>query len=265
MYGIITLTTDFGWSDYVAAMKGVILSINPEVKIIDINHDVRPQNVVDGAYIMHSTTPYFKEAVHVGVVDPGVGTERAGLAIECEKGVLVGPDNGLLLPAARVLGIKSIYKLTNRKYFQNEISNTFHGRDIFSPAAAHISKGIDLIDMGEEVDGYIDLSLEYHVESKDNIEGRIIHVDTFGNLITSITKEVMEKHHDFGDMLTIEIQGNRDVTEKRMAFLPSYGHTEKGSLLATISSSKFLELACNQCSAERILMVNTGDIIKVRI
>ena len=264
MYDIITLNTDFGWSEYVAALKGVILSINPDARIIDISHDIRPQNVVGGAYVLYCTAPHFSNAVHVGVVDPGVGTERAGLVIACEKGVLIGPDNGLLLPAARALGMRKVYKITSRRYFQKEISNTFHGRDIFAPVAALLSKGADLDDMGTEVYEYDDLSLEYHVESEGYIEGRVIHVDTFGNLITSMTKEVVEKHHDFGDTLSIEFEGKIDLIKKKLRFLPSYGHVQKEELLATISSCNFFEIACNQCSAHKVLKLVYGDIISVK-
>jgi S-adenosylmethionine hydrolase len=265
MNDLITLTTDFGLSEYVAALKGVILSINPGARIIDISHDIRPQNMVGGAYVLYCTVPYFPDVVHVGVVDPGVGTERAGLVISCEKGVLVGPDNGLLLPAARALGLKKVYNITNGQYFQKEISNTFHGRDIFAPVAAHISMGVELDDIGEEVDEYVDLSLKYHVESEGIVKGKIIHVDTFGNLITSITKETINKHHDFGDTLSIEYQGKIEKIKKTLPFLPSYGHAEKGELLATISSSGFFEIACNQCSAAKVLNFDSGDIIRLKI
>lgn len=263
MYDIITLTTDFGRSEYVAAMKGVILSINPDARIIDISHDIRAQNVVGGAYVLYSTAPHFTGAVHVCVVDPGVGTERAGLVIVCEKGVLVGPDNGLLLPAARALGLKKVYSITNKKYFLKEISNTFHGRDIFTPVAAHISKGVKPEDMGEEMDEYVDISLKYHVESQGYLEGKIIHVDTFGNLITSITKEVIKKDFDFGDAMDIEFESKNGNINKKLPFLPSYGHAEKGDLMTTISSSGFFEIACNQCSAHNILKFDYGDVIRV--
>lgn len=265
MYNIITLTTDFGWSEYVAALKGVILSINPDVRIIDISHGIEPQNVVGGAYVLYITAPHFPHAVHVGVVDPGVGTERAGLVIACEKGVLIGPDNGLLLPCARTLGLRQIYKITSRRYFQKEISNTFHGRDVFAPVAALLSKGADLDDIGVEVDEYVDISLKYHVESEGYIEGRVIHVDRFGNLVTSITKEAVQKHHDFGDTLSIEYDGKIDVIKKKLHLLPSYGHAPKGDLLATISSSDFFEIGCNQCSAHKVLNLDCGDKIRVKI
>ncbi len=264
MCDIITLTTDFGQSEYVAALKGVILSINPDARIIDISHDIGAQNVMGGAYVLYSTAPHFSRAVHVGIVDPGVGTGRVGLVIACEKGFLVGPDNGLLLPAARVMGLKNVFSITNRKYFSKDVSNTFHGRDVFAPVAAHISKGAEPEDMGEEVDEYVDLSLEYHVESEGYIEGKIIHVDTFGNLIISITKEIIQKDYGFGDILDIEIESKNGKIEKKLPFLSSYGRSEKGEVLATISSSGFFEIACNQCSAQNVLKLDCGDIIRVK-
>ena len=118
--------------------------------------------------------------------------------------------------------------------------------------------------MGEEVEDYVDLSLEYHAESKAYIEGRVIHVDSFGNLITSITKEVVEKHHGFGDILDIEFESKNGKIKKKMSFLSSYGHAKKGDVLATISSSDFFEIACNQCSAHKVLKLEYGDIIRVK-
>ena len=263
MYNVITLTTDFGYSEYVATMKGVILSINPDVKIIDITHNISAQNIISGAYVLYSTVPYFVDAIHVGVVDPGVGTERAGLVIECEKGVLVGPDNGFLLPASRILGIRNVFKITNKEYMLKKISSTFHGRDIFAPIAAHISKGAALDEIGEVVDEYVDLSLKFHEEKDNYIEGRIIHMDSFGNLITSIPQEVIKNYHEFGGILEIEMESASGTIEKKLPLLPSYGHSEKGDLLATISSSSFFEISCNQCRANEVLKLDCGDTVRI--
>lgn len=154
MNNLITLTTDFGLGEYTAAMKGVILGINSQGKIIDINHKITAQNIKEAAYVMYSAVPYFPWAVHVGVVDPGVGTDRKGIVIQCENGLLVGPDNGLLIPCARKLGIRKIYEISNKKYMNDVISNTFHGRDIFAPAAAYLSIGISAEEMGEEISDF---------------------------------------------------------------------------------------------------------------
>lgn len=265
MQNVITLTTDFGWSEYVATMKGVILTINPDTRIIDINHNIKPQDVLAGAYVLYSTAPYFLKAIHVGVIDPGVGTEREGIIIECENGFLIGPDNGLLLPCARRLGLDQIYKITNESYFLDDVSETFHGRDIFAPVAAHISRGVDIKDMGEVIEEYIDLKLDYYRVNDKIIEGKINFVDNFGNLITSIPKEIVGKHIDFGKMIDIEIMGETKKIKKQIPFLRSYAFGKKGDLLATISSSGFFEISCNQGSAQRILNVDTGSLIKIRV
>ncbi|UCF07915.1 MAG: SAM-dependent chlorinase/fluorinase [Thermoplasmata archaeon] len=265
MHRVVTLTTDFGTTEYVAAMKGVVLSINPQVTIVDISHDVRPQNILQGAYVLRATVSYFDNAIHVGVVDPGVGTERAGLIIRCEKGVLVGPDNGLLLPAARKLGLASVFRITNAKYLLDTISDTFHGRDIFAPAAAHLSRGVSPEEMGGSVDKYVDLKLEHYVEKDGRLEGRILHVDRFGNLISSIEKKVISEHLDFGSHVTIEMKGESEVKAKKIRFLSTYGAADVGELIATVSSSGFFEIACNRGSAGQMLNADLGDIIEVKI
>ncbi len=264
MRKVITLTTDFGWGEYVAAMKGVILSITLDARIIDITHTIKPQNVAEGAYILYSTAPYFTDTIHVGVVDPGVGTERAGLIIECDNGFLVGPDNGLLMPCARRLKLKKAYKITNQSYFLDPVSDTFHGRDIFAPVAAHLSKGVDSKEIGTPIDDYVDLRLEYHVEEDNTLKGSIIFVDSFGNLITSLTKAIIEKHLSFGDTVAIEIQSKAETIKKEMRFLRSYAFGEKRELLATISSSGFLEISCNIGSAQEILGADSGSAVKLR-
>jgi S-adenosylmethionine hydrolase len=249
MNNLITLTTDFGLGEYTAAMKGVILKINPDAKIIDIMHMIRAQNIKEGAYVLYSTSPYFPKAIHVGVVDPGVGTERKAIIIECERGTLVGPDNGLLVPCARRLGIKSVYEITNKDYLNEPISDTFHGRDIFAPVAGHISKGVPVTEMGVSISDFVDLKLEEFEEGDGFIKGKFLFLDRFGNLIFSIPRYILLKHLNFGDEIEITIQNQIERLTKRIRFLPSYAHGEPKALLATISSSDFLEIACNSESA----------------
>jgi S-adenosylmethionine hydrolase len=263
MSKVITLTTDFGDGPYVAAMKGVILFIAPEINIIDICHTIRPQEINEGAYVLYSTAPYFKNAVHVGVVDPGVGTERAGLIIQCENGFLVGPDNGLLIPCARKLGLKKVYKISNSDYFLDEVSYTFHGRDIFAPVAAHLSKGVGTEEIGELKEDFVDLNFEYYVEKENRLEGKVIFIDNFGNLISSIQKEIIKKHLDFGDQLEIEVEGAKGSMKKKVRFLKSYSYGEKGEVLATISSSGFFEISCNCGSAYEVLGAEVDSPIKI--
>lgn len=264
MSEVITLTTDFGWGEYVAQMKGVILSINPKAAIIDITHNIKPQNILEGAYILYSVTPYYPNGIHVGVVDPGVGTERAGLIVECKNGFFVGPDNGLLIPGARNLGLKKIYKITKRDYFSDPVSNTFHARDIFAPVASHLSKGVLGKEIGELVDEYVDLTLEYYVENENTLEGKIIFIDSFGNLISSLPKKVIENHLDFGDQVKIELEGGQGRIRRSLRFLRSYGFGEKEELLSTMSSSGFFEISVNQGNAKELLHVEVGIPIKLR-
>ncbi len=264
MQKIVTLTTDFGWSEYVAAMKGVILSINPDARIIDITHTVKPQNVLEGAYVLYSVVPYYSNAVHVGVVDPGVGTERAGLLIQCEEGFLIGPDNGLLIPCARRIGLKKVFKITNQTYFSDTVSDTFHGRDIFAPIAGHVSKGVEADEIGEVIDEFVDLELEYHVEHDNIMEGKIIFADSFGNLITSLPKAIIEKHLEFGDSVELELGSEVERIKKKVRFLRSYAFGEKGELIATISSSDFFEISQNQGNAQKFFNVDVGSVVSLR-
>lgn len=262
MNDLITLTTDFGLGEYAAAMKGVILNINPQAKIVDITHLVRRQNLVEGAYVLYSSIPYFPHAIHVGVIDPGVGTNREGLLIECERGFLVGPDNGLLLPCARKLGLMNVLRLTNPRYFLETISNTFHGRDVFAPVAAHLTNGVKPNEMGEEFREYQDLKLEYHEEINGNLKGKILYIDRFGNLIFSIPKEIVNKYMAFGDEIEIEFVGRDNSVTKKVPFVKTYGNEEPGRLIATISSSGFLEISCNLGSAlENIKVTPISEIL----
>jgi S-adenosylmethionine hydrolase len=263
MKNLITLSTDFGLGEYVAAMKGVIMQINPKARIVDITHLIRRQNLIEGAYVLFSTASYFPNAVHVGVVDPGVGTSRWGLLIECERGILVGPDNGLLLPCARKLGLKKVFKLSNSRYFLKPVSNTFHGRDIFAPVAAHLTKGIKSNEIGEEWNEYQNLKLEYHEKQNGKLKGKILFIDRFGNLITSIPKEIIDKYLTFGDEVKIEFAGITNSVIKKVRFVKTYGKEEPGNLLATISSSGFLEISSNMGSALELIKV--APIVEILI
>ncbi|MFX1466812.1 MAG: S-adenosyl-l-methionine hydroxide adenosyltransferase family protein, partial [Promethearchaeota archaeon] len=157
---VIALMSDFGTKDaYVASMKGIILEICSDAIIVDITHDTARQDVKDGAFILATAAPYFPDGtVFVCVVDPGVGTERRGVIVEGKKHFYVGPDNGLLMLSAQREDIQHVYEITNRKYIRNEISSTFHGRDIFAPIGAHLLKGTPPEEIGQEIFDYIVLS-----------------------------------------------------------------------------------------------------------
>lgn len=235
---IITLTTDIGW-EYAAEMKGKILSINPDAKIIDISHEIMPQNVRQGAFVLYSIAPYFKKAIHVGVVDPGVGTSRKAIIIECKGNVyFVGPDNGLFIPAAKRLGIKGIYKLKIHK----NASSVFHGRDVFAPAAAKLSAGKKAKEIGKKIDSYVDLDFGEASIEEGKITGKILFIDRFGNIITNIEGKNIQQ-----ESFHVKI----GLVEQKVRLYPSYGYAGKGEILATIGSSGFLEIARREGDASK--------------
>jgi S-adenosylmethionine hydrolase len=262
---IITLTTDFGLTDgYPAAMKGVILKINPKVKIIDISHTILPQNIEHGAFILSSVVDYYpRTTIHVGVVDPGVGTNRECLIFKCDGGLLLGPDNGLMVPAAEKLKIQSAHKLVNFEFCLDNISSTFHGRDIFAPVAAQISKGTPVDVLGEEIDEYVKLNLYDVTERSDRLVGRVLNIDNFGNIITNFPREVIEKRFNINEAILVT-SGSIDHQEKKILFKDTYEDVPKGELLAIISSSDFLEIAGNQCFANEIFNFNISDEIIIK-
>jgi S-adenosylmethionine hydrolase len=265
---IITLTTDFGAnSGYPAAMKGEILKINPDVNIIDISHSIKPQNITHGAYVLYSIIDNFSTAIHVGVVDPGVGGSREALIFNCEGGILIGPDNGLLVPAAKQLKIGSVIKITNDEYFLKNVTPTFHGRDIFAPVAAHISKGIPIEEMGENIENYLELDIFELKESDELITGRVLNIDSFGNIITNIPKKMLYEHFELGTELKLTFEsesGHFDDEPLKIPLKKTYDDSSPGELIALISSSGFLELAINQGNAYEKLKIQISDEISLQ-
>ncbi len=254
---VITLLTDFGLKDpYVAQMKGVILSIAKDVKIIDISHEVHPQNIEQGAFLLYTSIPYFpKGSIHVAVVDPGVGTSRRGIIIDCKDYTLVGPDNGLLVPAARRCENFKVYEIVGKKYTLDKITYTFHGRDVFAPIAAYIANGISLADIGREIEDYVDFNLEFGKVCEDKINGKIFHIDRFGNLITNIEEGLIKRYIEYGERIDLIIKGRK----YRVKFLKSYGYSKEGEILLTIGGIGFLEISVNKGSASRELGASIGD------
>lgn len=260
---IVTLLSDFG-DIYPASMKGVILSINPEACIVDISHSVPSYDAVAGAFILKGCAKYFPSGtVHIAVVDPGVGTKRRPLAIRTESSTheihfFIGPDNGLLIPAARSIGEFEVYEITNRDLFRsdNDISNTFHGRDIFAPVGAHITKGIDIRSVGNRIQDFKDMDFgESKIEkTEDLIRGKTIFIDPFGNIITNIPAEIVD--FKAGDILKIG--------KKQIKFMKSYGFCKIEEPLALIGSHGYLEIAINQGNAAHFFHKKPGDRITIR-
>lgn len=257
MADIVTLTTDFGPGEYVGAMKGVILSVAPDATVVDIDHYIRPHDVRHGAYILYGAVPHFPFAAHVGVVDPGVGTSRRGIVAVCEGAFLVGPDNGLLIPAARRLGLKEVRHITNRDLGMKNLHDTFHGRDLFAPVAARLLTGTKVKDVGPAIKDFTDLDFGTPKKSDGGFEGTVITHDRFGNLVTNIPRATAEKTWKFGARLSVTVHGY-DVTVK---LLRTYGEADPGEYLATFSSSGFFEIARREANAAESLGVAPGATI----
>jgi len=242
MMGIITLLSDFG-SFYPAQMKGVILSRAPNVTLVDISHDIGPQDIRGGAFVLLSTAGHFPAGtIHLAVVDPGVGTDRLGIAIESGGHFLVGPDNGLLLPAARSLGDPKAFQIS---YSQEAVSATFHGRDVFSPAAAALAKGLKPSDLGPAISP-VDLDFGEPREIDGAIHAEIIFVDRFGNLITNMRS-----------------LPDRDVSlkDRPLARVMTYAQVRGIDPLITIGSHGFAEIAVNLGNASLAFGLKAGDRI----
>lgn len=258
---IITLLSDFGLVDsYVAEMKAVILSINPSATLIDISHNIKPYNIRMGAYILARIVEYFPEkTIHLAVVDPGVGGPRKPIIVETLKALFVGPDNGLLMLAAEKLGVNHVYQIENKQYMLKEISKTFHGRDIFAPAAAYLSLGVPPKNFGKEVFDYVKPSYIKPKIFKNKIVGEIIHLDNFGNIITNITqKHLKTKNITYGKSFQIILGENKPL---KVRFLESYFQALNGEIFALVGSGNFVEISENLGNAAKTLNVKTGTKI----
>ncbi len=254
MAHIYTLTTDFGPGEYVAAMKGVLLSIDPEAAIVDLDNNIRPQDIRHGAYVLRTAAPHFPFAVHIGVVDPGVGTERRAVVVVCEGALLVGPDNGLLIPLARHLGLKEVRQITNRGLLANKVSSTFHGRDVFAPVAAHLMTGTKVKDVGPVIKDFADLDFGTPKSTAGGLEGVVLTTDRFGNVITNIPREVAERRWKVGSRAHVTLGGYEAV----LPVVSTYGEVLPGDFLVTFSSGGFVEIARRDGNAAFTLHISPG-------
>jgi len=275
MSSVITITTDFGSNDaYVACVKGVILTINPEATIVDICHSVEPQNIYQAAFILSTAYPYYpKDTIHVVIVDPGVGSQRKIVVLRTTSAFFIAPDNGVLSyvldelypeqfittrPGSLSLGQKQVQGdsraivVTNPDYWRHPVSTTFHGRDIFAPVAAHLSLGVPLENFGDIVNHLASFRISRpYRDSAGNLIGCVLHVDKFGNLITNI------KVGDFsGESVKVRI-GSHLIHGLSRFYAGSEG------LTAIIGSSGYLEVSLANGNASVFLGVKTGDEVKL--
>ena len=266
---IITLTTDFGTADpYAGVMKGVILGINSGATIVDITHEIQPQSILEGAFVIGTSHRFFPTGtVHVVVVDPGVGTSRDALLLATPSAFFLAPDNGVL---SRVMGEgfpdepdvsegrvavpadHKAYRLTNPEFWLHPVSSTFHGRDVFAPGAGHLSLGVPVNQLGEEVQSLAWLPSPRPVWDGGSIKGRVVHVDRFGNLVTDIPASQLPR----SVQVTIEVGGLQI-----QGLSPSY--SEGDTILAIIGSVDTLEVSVKNGNAAGQLGAKVGDAVRV--
>lgn len=276
MSSIITLISDFGLDDaYVAIMKGVILSINSEASIVDITHSVDPQNITQGAFILNVAYRYFpKQSIHMAIVDPGVGSERRGIILKTPSSMFVAPNNGILSYIINELslnenslsqypgGIEEVklekgleaVAITDPRFWRHPVSPTFHGRDIFAPVAAGLSLGISPYEFGEKITSiYVLPTPKPSLDPQDNLLGRVLYIDHFGNLITNIKSTDLPKGNILVEVAGQIIQG-----------VISY-YKQEQRLMAIIGSSGYLEISLRDGSARDFLAAEVGDEVKVML
>jgi S-adenosylmethionine hydrolase len=253
---IVTVTTDFGLRDpYVAEMKAVILSICPEAVIVDVTHEVAKFDVRTGAYMLASAAPYFpKGTIHVAVVDPGVGSARRGLIVETKQGFFVGPDNGVLVLAAENQGIVSVREIVNPKLMLPHVSSTFHGRDVFAPAAAHLANGVSPADFGAEVRDIVKPEFAKVRSSKGTLEGEVLHVDGFGNIVTNVNEGALA---DIKLGKSVNVQIHDRIVEAKLG--KTYAEAQLKKPLVLVGSQGYVEIAMNPGNAAKEFKAKPGD------
>jgi len=261
---MITLTTDFGLTEhYVGAMKGVIYSIHPAVQLVDITNAVQSFDILDGALAIAQAYSYFpKDTVHVVVVDPGVGGSRRPIIATAGQYVFVAPDNGVLSLVYEREERVSVRQITSEHYFHHPVSNTFHGRDIFAPVAAYLSKGVDQSKFGDEISDYVRFAAPKPKATAANAwKGIVLKTDKFGNLITNISPKDIPQIFDGssnGFKLTL---GKAEITK----LCASYTEGAPGELFAILGSAGFLEISTNKGAASRLAGADKGSEVAVSI
>ncbi len=265
MTNLITLTTDFGLVDgFVGVMKGVMLSINPSAQFVDITHDIPPQNIQQGAFLLANSVPYFPPAaIHLCVVDPGVGSSRRAIAVQVGETTFIAPDNGVLSFAVNALQARTgatprAFELNNPRYWLARVSTTFHGRDVFSPSAAHLSRGVPLEELGTEVKDWITLVPPAPVQRDDGLlVGHIIYIDRYGNIVSDIDEQALQQLGT--DNIVVFIGGRRI-----RGLVRTYSDVEPDEFAVLVGSPWKLEIARRNGNAARALNAAIGDEVVVQ-
>jgi S-adenosylmethionine hydrolase len=262
----ITFLTDFGLQDdFVGTCHGVIKRIAPQAQIIDITHGIPPQAVLQGALVLSNTLPYMPVGVHLAVVDPGVGGHRRALALRDREGRLyVGPDNGLLLPAAERAGIDEAYELANPSYALDSISRTFHGRDIFAPAAAHLVSGVPLAELGPPIDpaALVRLDLPEPGFGDGVVDATMLYVDSFGNIALNLTRDDVERAGVVpGTRVELELSGERYYAVAARTFADA----GPGDVILYEDSYRNMSVAISGGNAAQMLHAVVGKLLRIHI
>lgn len=255
--GIITLLTDFGVTDgFVGTMKGVIMSINPGAKIIDISHDIPSQDIDAGAFVLYSSYRYFPEgSIHVIVIDPGVGSQRKILAVQSNDYFFIAPDNQVLKYILDSDETLTVFEVLNKQFFLSHVSQTFHGRDIFAPVAAHLSNNVPIIQLGQKTNIFDRGKIDHPKIVTSGILGKIIYIDKFGNLVTNITEQMIRK-----PIKSIQL-GKTKITQLSKAYCDADFHQP----LAFIGSSGHLEIAVRNGNAREQLAVERDVRVQIEM
>lgn len=266
-YGWVSFTTDYGLDDgFVAACKGVIGTIAPDVRVLDVTHTVPPQDIRRAAAVLAQTVPYLPPAVHLAVVDPGVGTTRRGVVVVAPDGVLVGPDNGLLLPSADALGgALAAYELTEARYWLPSVSPTFHGRDVFAPVVAHLARGVspDALGSGVDVPSLVRLPPpRTHVE-QGRLETEVLAVDRFGNVqLAATAADLAGFDPALGTGGRVQVLVGTVAVEAALG--TTFGDVSPGDVVVYVDSAGLVSVAVNGASAAALLAVAPGDTVLLR-
>lgn len=255
---VVSLLTDFGFAGgYVGSMKGVILG-RVDAELVDITHDVPPQSIQAGAFILRSVVPFFPPGtIHTVVIDPGVGTPRKPIAIRSGKFFFIGPDNGVLIPAARSCGKPEVREINIGKISKETVSNTFHGRDIFAPAAAYLAAGNPFEKIGPALRSYNNLSFGEMRKVPLGLAGICVYADSFGNIITNIQAKDFSKLFKVGDRISV----TADVVQQVAEFRKTYSDVPAGSPVVLVGSHENIELAVSRGSAQQLFNSSFGTEI----
>lgn len=263
---LITFLTDFGLEDdFVGTCHGVMKRIAPEVEIIDLTHGIEPQSILQGALVLANTVPFLPEAVHLAVVDPGVGSERRALALRAGGRLFVGPDNGLLIPAAeKAGGVEAAHEITNPEYALEPVSATFHGRDVFAPAAAYLAGGIELAQLGPAVDAdsLIRLELPQPEISQRSIRAKCLYVDRYGNMQLNLNRGHLDKCGvEPGHQVEVEHSGDRYYAVAARTFADA----RPGEIILYEDAYNNVALAISGGNAAQTFNVSAGDDLRIRL